>query len=90
MGKYSLTDMFVQHGARRQNVDAVIRQDRPPHGVVADGGVVPHRGNPSGSAVDASLDAAASPTWAEPAAGGVLYDWRRRYLPSSPAAITAQ
>ena len=28
MGKYRRTDMFVQHGARRQNVDAVIRQDR--------------------------------------------------------------
>src|SRR5712691_427978 len=29
MGKYSLTDMVVQHGAPRQNVDAVLRQDRP-------------------------------------------------------------
>jgi len=28
MGRHRLTDMFVQHGARRQNVDAVTRQDR--------------------------------------------------------------
>src|SRR3989441_2653372 len=27
MGRYRLTDIVVQHGARRQNVDAVIRQD---------------------------------------------------------------
>jgi len=49
------------------------------------------RGNPPGSAADTRLDAATGPIRAEPAPpGSILHAWRGRYLPSSPAAITAQ
>src|SRR5215510_1649959 len=62
-----------------------------PHGVVPDGGVVLDQGNPSGSAGDTSLDAAASALWTEPAAvGGLLHARHRLYLPTGAAAITAQ
>jgi SRSO17 transposase len=47
-----------------------------PHGLILDRGVVFDRGNPPGSAGDASLDPPASPLWAERApTGGVLHTW---------------
>ena len=65
--------------------------DRPPHGVVADGGVVLDWRNSPRSAVDAGLDSAASPIPAEPAsAGSLLHARRGLHLPSSPASIIAQ
>ena len=66
-------------------------QGWPPYGVVTDRRVVLDRGNAPGSTADTRLDATTGPIRAEPAPpGSILHAWRGLYLPSSPAAITAQ